>query len=60
VAKKSDLKKRLNELAKPYDAEVSESGDGFVLSKPGERETLLVTQDTDEHLIDRYLRGAAA
>jgi hypothetical protein len=57
---KKDLKKRLNELAKPYDVEVTEQKGGFVLSKANERETLFVTEATDEHLIDRYLRGAAA
>jgi hypothetical protein len=57
-AKKSDREKQLEALAKQYGAELSVDGDAFVLALPDERNTLRVTEDTEDHTIHRYLRGA--
>jgi hypothetical protein len=58
--KKSDLEKQLEPQARAAGAQLEADGDTVVLSKEGERSTLRVTTDTEQHVIDRYLRGASA
>lgn len=60
MASKKDREKELKALAKQYGATVESTHEGHVLSLPGERNTLLVTENTDQHSIDRYLRGVNA
>ena len=55
---KSDLEKRLTPQVRAAGATMSVEDDNVVLSRPGERNTLLVTEETDEHSIERFLRGA--
>jgi hypothetical protein len=57
MAKKDDRKKELEAQAKAAGASVKQDGKAFVLTLPGERNSLRVTEDTDQHAIDRYLRG---
>lgn len=58
--KKGELEKRLEALAREHGATLSVEGDAFRLSRPGERNSLFVDEDTEQHLIERYLRGANA
>jgi hypothetical protein len=60
MASKKDREKELKALAKEHGAEVESVSGGHVLSLPGERSTLLVTEDTHQHSVERYLRGANA
>lgn len=60
MAKKSDREKELKALAKQYGATLEADSEGHTLSLPGERSTLRVTEDTDDHAIHRYLKGANA
>ena len=58
--KKSDLEKRLEPQVRAAGATLSADEGGYVLSKPGERSVLRVTENTEQHAIERYLRGAGA
>lgn len=58
--KKSDLAKRLEPQVRAAGAVLSVTENGYVLSKPNERAVLHITEDTEQHEIDRYLRGAGA
>lgn len=60
MASKKDREKELKAQAKEHGVTVESVKGGHVLSKPGERTTLHVTEDTDQHSIDRYMRGANA
>ena len=60
MAKKKSFEKELEAQAREHGAVLSASEGGFVLSKPNERAVLHVNEDTEQHLIDRYLRGAGA
>lgn len=58
MAKKSNWQKELEELASNVGASVRADGGNFVIHKPGERNSLTVTPETDKHAIERYLRGS--
>ena len=60
MAKKKEFEKQLDAQAREHGATLSKSEGGFVLSKENERAVLHVTEDTPQHEIDRYLRGAGA
>lgn len=57
---KTELKKRLEASARAAGASLEKDARGFYMTKPGERAILRVDESTEEHVIDRYLRGAGA
>ncbi len=57
---KGALETRLEGFARQSGATFSAEGDAFMLSRRGERTSLRVTEKTENHEIERYLRGASA
>ena len=57
---KAALKKRLKSQAASAGASLEEDERGLYMTKPGERAILRVDDSTEDHVIDRYLRGAGA
>ena len=57
---KTDLKKRLGPQAVAAGASLEKDERGYYMTKPGERAILRVDDTTEDHVIDRYLRGAGA
>lgn len=57
---KSKLEKQLEAQAASAGASLEKDERGLYLTKPGERAILRVDESTEDHVIDRYLRGAGA
>ena len=57
---KGKVEKQLEARAEAGGASLEKDERGFYMTKPGERAILRVDETTDEHRIDRYLRGAGA